>query len=149
MSKTYKIQKYKCRMVKDGALTSVVNTIESCDDAAAFFMKSLKGLPHEELHVVFLNGKNSIIGFEAVARGSQSGMCLAPGDIFRSALAVNARHIIVAHNHPSGDCTPSRDDIEFSKQIFRAGAIIGIRLTDSLVCCPEAKKWTTIRFEDD
>lgn len=149
MNKTYKIQKYKCRMVRDGAITSPLRVVDGSDSASAFFMRSLKGLPHEEMHVVFLNGNNTIIGFESVARGSNTAMVLAPCDVFRSAVAVNARSIVVAHNHPSGDPAPSADDIEFSKNLYRAGNLIGIRLLDSLVCCPERGKWSAIKFEDE
>jgi len=121
---SYKIQKYKCKMVRDGQLVSSHRTIGGADDASAFFMKSLKGLPHEEMHVVFLSGSNSIIGFEAVARGSQTGMILTTGDVLRSALAINARAIVVGHNHPSGNPAPSSDDIDFSAGLYRACALL-------------------------
>ena len=146
---SYKVQRYKCRLVRDGSMVVPRGTIDGAADSAEFFMKTLKGLPHEEMHVIFINGDNKVIGFEAVARGSSTGMILRTGDIMRSALAVNARAIIVGHNHPSGNSKPSQDDIDFMSALYRAGAILGIRLLDSLVVCPETKQWTQIDFVED
>lgn len=140
----YKIKKYKCRLVRDGFIHSPVELITCADEAAMLLMKSLKGLPHEEIHAIFLNNRNRILGLECISRGGTSSSAITPRDLFRSALAVNAVAIVLGHNHPSGDPLPSTDDKDFTKYIMEMSDKLGFGLLDHLVCCPEAGKWMSV-----
>lgn len=80
-----------------------------------------------------LDTKNQIIREEIISVGSLNANIVHPREVFKLALAESSAHIIVAHNHPSGDPTPSREDIEITKKLFETGNIIGITLLDHVV----------------
>lgn len=80
-----------------------------------------------------LDTKNQIIKEEIISIGSLNANVVHPREVFKTALAVSAAHIIVAHNHPSGDPTPSREDIEVTKKLMEAGKIIGVDVLDHVI----------------
>jgi DNA repair protein RadC len=82
---------------------------------------------------LYLNTKNGIIKQEVVSVGSLNANVVHPREVFRTACMVSASSIIVAHNHPSGDPTPSREDIEITKKLAEAGKMIGIELLDHVI----------------
>jgi DNA repair protein RadC len=82
---------------------------------------------------LFLNTKNGIIKQEVVSVGSLNANIVHPREVFRTACMVSASSIIVAHNHPSGDPAPSREDIEITKKLAEAGKMIGIELLDHVI----------------
>lgn len=80
-----------------------------------------------------LDTKNQIIREETISIGSLNANVVHPREVFKTALAVSAAHIIVAHNHPSGDPTPSKEDIEVTKKLIEAGKIIGVDVLDHVI----------------
>ena len=80
-----------------------------------------------------LNTKNKTIGLNMVSVGSLNSSIVHPREVFKLAILQNARSIIVAHNHPSGDTNPSKEDIESTKRLVEAGKILGIDVLDPLV----------------
>jgi DNA repair protein RadC len=80
-----------------------------------------------------LDTKNQIIKEDTVSIGSLNANIVHPREVFRTALLESAAHIIVAHNHPSGDPTPSREDAEITKKLIEAGRIIGIDVLDHVI----------------
>jgi|SRR5659263_364018 len=80
-----------------------------------------------------LDTKNRVIKEETISVGSLNANIVHPREVFKLALAESAAHIIVAHNHPSGDPTPSREDIEITKKLVDTGTIIGITLLDHVI----------------
>lgn len=89
--------------------------------------------PVERTWLLSLNAKNQCIHFEEIARGGRALCSIDAADVFRPAIKHGAISIILAHNHPSGDPSPSRADIEFTHHISRSGEMIGIPLLDHLV----------------
>lgn len=88
---------------------------------------------HEEFHLLFLDRKNALIADERQQRGTVDHTPLYPREVVKRALELNASAIIMIHNHPSGDVTPSRADIEMTKQVREAAKTVGISLHDHLV----------------
>lgn len=86
-----------------------------------------------EFRVIFLNAKNRIIGEEVQQRGSVNAVAIHPGEVMRSAVLKGATALILVHNHPSGDVTPSRADIEVTRKIAEALAAVEIRLIDHFI----------------
>ena len=129
----YKIPHYKVRLVKETTKTYELTHCNGAEDSLKVCQKLLKGLPHEEIVLVMLNNQNAIIGSCKVSQGGQSGAAILPADIFRPALAAAASRIILAHNHPSGDPTPSPQDIDSTKKTQHLGELLGICLLDHLV----------------
>jgi len=87
----------------------------------------------EHVIVLTLNAKHRVTGFKVSHTGSGDRALMAPETILRDALALGAARIIFAHNHPSGDPTPSSEDVESARRLKRAGDIVGIPLLDGLV----------------
>lgn len=87
----------------------------------------------ESMIVLCLNTKNAIISCMTTSIGSLNANVVHPREVFKQALLDSAAHIIVAHNHPSGDPTPSREDIEITKKLVEAGKIIGIEVLDHVI----------------
>jgi DNA repair protein RadC len=87
----------------------------------------------EEFHLLFLDRKNALIADERQQQGTVDHTPVYPREVVKRALALNASAIIMVHNHPSGDVTPSRADIEMTKQVREAAKTVGIALHDHLV----------------
>lgn len=82
---------------------------------------------------VFLNTKNRIIGEEIISEGTLTGSLVHPREVFQPAILRHAAALVVAHNHPSGDPHPSREDRELTAMLYQAGKTLGIPLLDHLV----------------
>lgn len=107
--------------------------IKHPNDAAEYLMPLMSQLTQEHFVVLFLNVKNEIIHNQTVFIGSLNASIVHPREIFREAVKRSAASIICAHNHPSGNPTPSPEDIAVTKRIAEAGMIIGIDLLDHLI----------------
>jgi DNA repair protein RadC len=98
---------------------------------------SLGALPHEEMWVLSLDGHNHLRGTRRVAQGGLHRLALAPRDILAAALADRASTFVLAHNHPSGDPTPSSEDVAMTRMVAAAGEVMGIPLVDHLILAPD------------
>lgn len=128
--------KYSLRLVKEESKRyECSNVCESPEDAVNVVNRvhELKDQPEEVLILICLNVKNKVIGTFEVSRGSLSRAVVHPREIFKRALAVNASAIIIAHNHPSGEVSPSQADIDLTKKIDKGGEILGIKLLDHVI----------------
>lgn len=106
--------------------------IRSPEDAASVF-DYMKHQTQEHFVVAFLNTKNVVIGMKTVFKGSLNASIVHPREVFREALQRSAASIIVSHAHPSGDPTPSREDIEVTKRLSEVGKLVGIDLLDHII----------------
>jgi DNA repair protein RadC len=97
----------------------------------------------EELWVLMLNTKNRITHDSLVYRGQIDTIVVRMAEVFRPAVRVNARTIIVSHCHPSGDPTPSPEDVRVTEDIRQAGQLLGIELLDHLVIGMD--KWVSLK----
>jgi DNA repair protein RadC len=107
--------------------------VRSPADLAPLLMLEMAPLDQETLRVVLLNTKNQVIKFTDVYRGSLNSSLVRVAEVFKEAVRVNAAAIIVAHNHPSGDPTPSTEDARVTEQIVAAGKLLEIEVLDHLV----------------
>ena len=88
----------------------------------------------EHFIILYFDTKNKLI-YDDVSIGTLNSSLVHPREIFRKAIANNASHVVLAHNHPSGDPTPSNDDIETTRRLIEAGKIIGISIIDHIIIC--------------
>jgi len=102
-------------------------------DAFNFFRPLMADLPHEEFWVVFLNRSNHIIKKELISRGGVSGTVVDSKIIFKAAIENLACSIILCHNHPSGNCKPSDQDIQLTKKLKEAGRMLEILILDHVI----------------
>jgi len=94
---------------------------------------NLQREPVEKFGIITLNAKNKILGLHVIAVGSLDTVIVEPREVFKAALLNNARSIIAFHNHPSGDPTPSPEDIRVTNRLKRSGEILGINLIDHII----------------
>jgi DNA repair protein RadC len=107
--------------------------IHSPADAAALVQYEMAGLNQENLWVINLDTRNHMLNIEKIYVGSLNSSMVRVGELFKPAIQRNAASIIVVHNHPSGDPTPSPEDIALTKSILQAGKLLDIELLDHLV----------------
>lgn len=107
--------------------------ILSSKDASLVLENNLRGLNKEHFIILMLNTKNFLLGVETVSIGSLNSSIVHPRELFKSAINKSAAAIILAHNHPSGDATPSREDIEVTKRIKSGGQLLGIDVIDHII----------------
>ena len=97
------------------------------------YLKFMALQPEENLMVLCLNTKNRIIESKIVSVGSLNSSIVHPREVFKQAIRVHAASIIIAHNHPSGDPTPSVEDTTITNRLKECGKIIGIELLDHII----------------
>ena len=108
-----------------------------CFDIAEEFYSYMRplamGLNVEKFWVISLNAKNRLIKLSEVSTGVANGTVVHPREAYKQAIASGATAIIAAHNHPSGDPTPSRQDMEVTRKLREAGKVLGIKCTDHII----------------
>ncbi|MDD4657542.1 MAG: DNA repair protein RadC [Eubacteriales bacterium] len=112
---------------------SQVVRVKSPQDVAAWVMEDLRYLQHEQFRILLLNTKNVIIACEEVSRGSLNSSIVHPREVFARAIRRSAAAVILVHNHPSGDPTPSQEDINITRRLVEVGRLVGIEVLDHLV----------------
>jgi len=109
------------------------NLLDHPRAVAEFARIRLAGRREEALLVLFLDAKNRLLAAELVAEGTDDQAVVYPRNLLRRALALHATGLILAHNHPSGDCAPSADDLRLTRSLKAAAAPMDIRLLDHVV----------------
>jgi DNA repair protein RadC len=118
-------------------------TVRSPRDVAERLVLQMGRLEREELRVVLLNTKNVVLRVATVYQGNVSASLVRVGELFRDAVRLNATGVILVHNHPSGDPTPSPDDLHLTAEALAAGRLLDIQLLDHLVVGHDA--WISLR----
>lgn len=107
--------------------------LRTARDAAALLMPAYGSRPFEQFGVVLLDSKHRVMKTTVVASGTLNSTIVEPRDVFREALAAGAAALVVFHNHPSGDPTPSPEDEELTRRLKAAGILMGIDIVDHIV----------------
>jgi DNA repair protein RadC len=118
--------------------------INSPADAAALVQHEMSLLEKEHLRVLLLDRRNQVMEIVEVYQGSVNSSQVRVGEIFRAAIQRLASAIVVAHNHPSGDPSPSPDDVAVTRAIVQAGKLLDIETLDHLVI-GQAGKWVSLK----
>ena len=145
---TARFQGLRLQVVKeDGFPYACKATINRPEDARDLLTNALElHLEAEEVFIMItVDTKHQVTGIFEVARGNLSSCLVHPREVFKRALLMNAAAIFVAHNHPSGDITPSRDDITGTKKLREAGDILGVSLLDHLIIGDSPRKYYSFR----
>ncbi|WP_281658287.1 DNA repair protein RadC [Halobacillus sp. Cin3] len=107
--------------------------IRSPEDGADFIMEEMRDLKQEHFICLFLNTKNQVLHRQTIFIGSLNASIVHPREVYKEAVKRSAASIICAHNHPSGDPTPSQEDIQVTQRLKECGKMIGIELLDHIV----------------
>lgn len=108
-------------------------TINKPSDVANILFEKMRFEKQEMLKVVILGNKNKLLKIKDIAKGCGNFVKASIKDVLNEAVKVQAMQIILVHNHPSGDVTPSKNDIEFTREVKKASAILGINLIDHII----------------
>jgi len=112
--------------------------LKSPEDVAAEVKSQLKGKKKEHFLVLCLDTRNRLMDRKLVSMGSLDTSIVHPREVFKEAVSSCAASVIFAHNHPSGDPEPSKEDVELTKRLARAGEIMGIDVLDHIIVCDKS-----------
>ncbi|MFD1031853.1 JAB domain-containing protein [Metaplanococcus flavidus] len=125
------------KLVKESSLLYKERNIRSPKDAYKLMKHFLGELDREMLIVINLDIKNAPLSINICHIGSLNASIVHPREVMKSAILSNAASIMVGHNHPSGNSTPSTEDIAVTKRLAEAGRIVGIELLDHIIVCDD------------
>ena len=121
------------KMVKESSFLYQTRTISSPKDAYEMIKEQLEGLDREQFIIACLNTKNEPTNISVVSVGTLNKAIVHPREVFKTAILSNAASIMAFHNHPSGETTPSQQDIQVTNRLYEAGELLGIKLLDHLI----------------
>ncbi|MBN2797817.1 MAG: DNA repair protein RadC [Deltaproteobacteria bacterium] len=122
-----------------------MRAVDSAERAREHLAPALRGLLHEELHALYLDRRLQPLARRMLTTGSDAFTVVDPRQIFREALHIGASAVVLAHNHPSGDPTPSSQDLEVTERVAQAGAVVGVSLLDHLIIAGD--RWRSLATE--
>ena len=129
----YSVPKMTCKLVREGTMEAGSERVTSAHDVRDMLMEHMRSLDREHFIVILLNAKGKVIGITTVSIGSLDATVVHPREVLKPAFIGGAAKIIFVHNHPSGDPTPSNNDIEVTKRLKDASDIMGITLNDHVI----------------
>jgi DNA repair protein RadC len=130
----YHVTRYRLLMVKDGSIpTTWDRQVRRSKDVADLMAPLVANLDREAFWVLMLNGKNVVIGVNLVAVGALTAALVHPREVVKPLILGSAAAAILVHNHPSGDPTPSAEDLALTKRLGAVGDLVGIRVLDHIV----------------
>ncbi|MBI2505569.1 MAG: DNA repair protein RadC [Candidatus Latescibacteria bacterium] len=109
----------------------------SCPAEAVPLLGEIKDQRKEHFLCLYLNARNQVVHKEVISIGSLSASIVHPREVFRVALHHAVASVILTHNHPSGDVSPSQDDLELTRRLVKAGQLMGIEVLDHLIIGPQ------------
>ena len=121
------------KMVKESSFLYQTRKISSPKDAYEMIKEQLEGLDREQFIIACLNTKNEPTNISVVSVGTLNKAIVHPREVFKTAILSNAASIMAFHNHPSGETTPSQQDIQLTNRLYEAGELLGIKLLDHLI----------------
>ena len=121
------------KMVKESSFLYQTRQILSPNDAYEMIKEQLEGLDREQFIIACLNTKNEPTNISVVSVGTLNKAIVHPREVFKTAILSNAASIMAFHNHPSGETTPSQQDIQLTNRLYEAGELLGIKLLDHLI----------------
>ena len=121
------------KMVKESSFLYQTRTVSSPNDAYEMIREQLKDLDREQFIIACLNTKNEPTNISVVSVGTLNKAIVHPREVFKTAILSNAASIMAFHNHPSGETTPSQQDIQVTNRLYEAGELLGIKLLDHLI----------------
>ena len=125
--------RYSVKKDGDGRSVVVGRTLIKPTETATTLMTLLQDEPSEVFAILCLTTKLRVIAYHEVSRGTLDSALVHPREVFRAALLSNAACLVACHNHPSGDPTPSADDVAVTRRLVAAGEVLGIPVLDHII----------------
>ena len=124
---------YTCSLVRDASARAEDRLAEDPKSAAKIVRTIIGDADREHLVMLALDARRRVIGAQIVSVGTATASLVHPREVFKPALLLNAAAVIVAHNHPSGDCSPSPEDRDVTRRLVRAGETLGVPVVDHII----------------
>ncbi len=121
-----------------GARREVSYTLRDPADVVRFVRRLISGDAREHFVALLLDGRHRPVAYQVLSVGTATASLVHPREVFQAAISIGACALIVAHNHPSGDPSPSREDRAVTERLVRSGEVLGIRVLDSVVVAESA-----------
>ncbi len=141
MKEKHELKVVSIRMVEDPPLLSET-PLDSPDKVVDFMAEELGKYDRELFCILNLKAKSQVINMNIVAMGSLDSVAVSPREVFKSSILSNAASVILLHNHPSGICEPSREDILFTMRLRECGEMIGIPVADHIITGGKGKYYS-------
>jgi len=150
----HQVPEYHAVVLREQPLAHSVCVLDTPERAFEFIQGNVKSSPRftpnvENFCVLFLNTRRRCTGWHITSTGTLDTLLIHPREVFRTAITVGAGALILAHNHPSGDPTPSEADIKVTRDLIRAGQLLKIEVLDHLVIgdhpLPGIRQWSSLR----
>lgn len=125
--------RYSVKKTGDGESVAVGRSLCTPKDAAVLLQELLQDEPSEVFGMLCLTTKHRVIAYHEVSRGTLDSTLVHPREVFKAAVVANAAAIVIAHNHPSGDPTPTADDVAVTRRLVATGDLLGIAVLDHIV----------------
>lgn len=121
----------KCKVVKEREFE--YGSVSCASEAVGIFRKLMEDSAEEYFWMLCMDAKGKIVGCHEISHGDLTATAVHPREVFKRAILNNAASIIVSHNHPSGDPTPSMEDISLTARISEAGKLMGVKMLDHII----------------
>jgi len=131
-NKNYKGMRCRVCLVREDTKGELIPILQQTD-VYELVKDELINSDREIFLSVMLTSRNHLIGVETISIGSVNAAVLSPREVFKGALLANAVSIILCHNHPSGDLSPSEEDIKITKRLIEVGELLGVKVLDHLI----------------
>lgn len=136
--KTKSTKAYKVVALRETPLPADLFQLDTPDRAADYFRQTIATDPYfnaevEGLYVVFLNTRRKVKGHTLASQGTQDTILVHPREVFRAAVIAGAAAVVLIHNHPSGESSPSEADIKVTRDLIRAGDLLKIEVLDHII----------------
>jgi DNA repair protein RadC len=131
--KAYQVPVYRVSLVRESSQSTPSPSINKPAEAYEIIKSFLADADREYFVVVMLDTKSRIIGINTVAIGILNSCPVHPREVFKPAIISNSARIVLGHNHPSGDPSPSSDDLMLTKRLKEAGEVLGIEVADHII----------------
>ena len=145
-AKENRIDVVNVRLVKEPALYSA-EPVKTPDDVLRVVADELKSYDREVFAIINLKSNGQIINLNVCSIGTLNASLISPREVMKSAILSNAAAFIALHNHPSGNCSPSSEDIETTRRLAECGEILDIRMLDHIIVAGETGKMLSMKAE--
>ena len=129
----YRIPIYQVKLVRDGSQPTENPRVSLPSVAASVLQAYLEGADREHFAVLLLNTQNRAVGIHTVTVGTLDASLVHPREVFKAAILASAASVILCHNHPSGEPTPSAEDLAVTRQLRAVGELLGIEVIDHVI----------------
>ena len=130
--------RYTVKRDDEGHPVSIGRTLTTPRESASVLMPLLQHEASEVFAVLFLSTRHHVLAYHEVGRGTLDTVLVTPREVFKAAILANAAAVILCHSHPSGDPTPSPDDVALTGRLAAAGTLLGIEVLDHIIVGADA-----------